>query len=78
MNVEELKIEMIRKRKSVLDMATLLGLSKKTFYSRMSGETSFKQNEIRAIATVLELTPEKILLIFLMRWFPKGNFSNDN
>jgi hypothetical protein len=42
----------------------MLKISKKTIYSRFSGETDFNLSEIRKIAEILELTSEDILIIF--------------
>lgn len=39
-------------------------MDKKTLYSRMNGETSFKQKEIVEISHALSLTEEKIMHIF--------------
>nr|DAV00705.1 MAG TPA: Protein of unknown function (DUF739) [Caudoviricetes sp.] len=39
-------------------------MDKKTLYSRLKGETSFKQPEIAKISEVLNLSKDKIFAIF--------------
>jgi DNA-binding XRE family transcriptional regulator len=64
MNVNDLNAEIARCGLTIPKLAELIGLDKKTLYSRMKGETSFKQPEIVVISKVLNLTSEKILNIF--------------
>lgn len=64
MNINDLRAEIARNNLSIPKLAELINVDKKTLYSRMNGETNFKQDEISAIAKVLELTSEKIMLIF--------------
>lgn len=64
MNVDDLRAEIARRNLSVPKLAELIKIDKKTLYTRMNGETSFKQEEISAIAKVLELSSEKIMSIF--------------
>lgn len=64
MNLNDLNAEIARCNLSIPKLATLIGLDKKTLYSRMKGETAFKQPEIVKISQVLNLTQEKILSIF--------------
>ena len=45
-------------------LAKKIGVSKKCLYSRLKGETSFKQEEIQKIASILGLNEEKIMNIF--------------
>jgi hypothetical protein len=45
-------------------LAEQMELDKKTLYSRMKGETDFKQTEIVSISKILNLNQEKILNIF--------------
>jgi transcriptional regulator with XRE-family HTH domain len=64
MNISELKAEMARKNISIPKLADLIGINKKTLYSRFSGTTVFNQAEIAAIAKELNLSDEDILNIF--------------
>lgn len=64
MNINDLRAEIARNNLSIPKLAELINVDKKTLYSRMNGETNFKQEEISAIAKVLELTSEKIMFIF--------------
>lgn len=73
MNVNDLNAEIARCGLSVPKLAEIIGLDKKTLYSRLRGETAFKQPEIADISRVLKLSPDKILSIFLPTQFPKRN-----
>ncbi len=64
MNIEDLKAEIARNNLSVPKLAKLIRLDKKTLYTRLNGETNFKQEEIADIAKILNLSPEQILSIF--------------
>ena len=64
MNIDDLNAEIARRRLSVPQLAEKIGMSKKTLYSRMRGETSFSQKEISSISAVLNLTEKQILDIF--------------
>lgn len=64
MNVSDLKAEIARCDLSIPKLADMIGIDRKTLYSRISGETSFKQNEIVKISQCLNLTEEKIMAIF--------------
>ena len=64
MNMAELKAAMARKNISIPQLANLLKISKKTIYSRFSGETDFSLSEIRKIAVILELSNDDIMVIF--------------
>lgn len=64
MNVNDLNAEIARCGLTIPKLADLIGMDKKTLYSRMKGETSFKQPEIVKISQILHLTQEKILNIF--------------
>ena len=59
-----LKMEMIKREVSVPKLAEKIGISKKTLYSRMRGDTSFTQSEIVKISNVLSLDNEQMLSIF--------------
>lgn len=64
MNSKELKVEMIRNDISIPKLAEKIGISKKAMYSKISGQSSFNQREISAIADVLELSNERLCEIF--------------
>lgn len=64
MNIPELKAAMARKNISIPRLAELLHMSKKTMYTRFSGETDFTLSEIRKIACILDLSNDDILMIF--------------
>lgn len=64
MNVNDLNAEIARCGLSVPKLAKIIDIDKKTLYSRMNGETSFKQPEIAAISKALRLSDDKILSIF--------------
>ena len=64
MNVFDLKAEIARCGLTIPKLAEIIGIDKKTMYSRMNGETSFKQNEIANISVALKLTDDKIISIF--------------
>lgn len=64
MNISELRAAMARKNINIPRLAELVGISKKTMYSRFSGETDFTQPEISTIAEILELKENDIIVIF--------------
>lgn len=64
MNINDLNAEIARCGLSIPKLADLIGLDKKTLYSRVKGETAFKQPEIAKISQVLHLSQDKILSIF--------------
>ena len=64
MNYDNLNAEIARCRLSIPTLADKIGMSKKTLYSRMRGETSFCQKEISAISKVLNLDSQKFIDIF--------------
>lgn len=64
MNMSELKAAMARKNISIPQLADLLKISKKTLYTRFSGETDFNLSEIKNISKILELSNEDIMIIF--------------
>lgn len=67
MDYSELRAAMGRKNISIPKLADMIGINKKTLYTRFSGETDFNQPEISAIAKVLELSDDDILNIFFTR-----------
>lgn len=64
LNILDLKAEIARCDLTIPKLADMIGIDKKTLYSRISGETSFKQTEIVKISQALNLTEEKIMAIF--------------
>ena len=64
MNISELKAAIAKNGMTVPKLAEAIGISKKTLYMKMEEETAFTQKEISAIARVLSLSNEDIILIF--------------
>lgn len=64
MNVNDLNAEIARSGLSVPRLAELIGMDKKTLYSRMKSKTAFKQTEIAKISQILNLSQDKIFDIF--------------
>lgn len=64
MNVDDLRAEIARNNLTIPKLAKIIKLDKKTLYTRMNGETDFKQDEIVKISKVLQLNSEQILTIF--------------
>lgn len=63
-NVNDLYAEIARCGLTVPKLAERIKLDKKTLYSRLKGETSFKQPEIAKISEVLDLSKDKLFAIF--------------
>lgn len=59
-----LKAEMLKNEVSVPQLAENIGISKKTLYSRLRGDTSFTQSEIVKISNILSLDNQQMLSIF--------------
>lgn len=64
MNANDLNAEIARCGLTIPKLAERIGMDKKTLYSRMKGETSFKQPEIAKISQELHLSETMILGIF--------------
>ena len=64
LNFNDLNAEIARCGYTIPELASAIGISKKTMYSRMRGETDFSQGEIQKLAEVLKLDGDKILSIF--------------
>lgn len=64
MNINDLNAEIARCGLTIPKLAELIGLDKKTLYSRMKSETAFKQPEIAKISQILNLSQDKIFSIF--------------
>lgn len=67
MNFNDLNAEIARNNLSIPKLANIIGISKKTMYSRMRGQIDFSQSEIAKISEVLNLSDDKILAIFFAR-----------
>ena len=64
MNSTELSVELTRNKLSVPKAADLIGIGKKAFYSKMKGESEFKQSEIKELKKILNLSDERVSEIF--------------
>ncbi|MCH5209445.1 MAG: DUF739 family protein [Oscillospiraceae bacterium] len=64
MNIDDLNAEIARQGLTKPQLAKQMGISKKRLYSRLKGETTFKQEEIQKIASILHLDNNKIMNIF--------------
>ena len=64
MNVDDLNAEIARCGLTKPQLAKKMGISKKRLYSRLSGKTNFKQEEIQMIEFILNLDETKIMRIF--------------
>ena len=64
LNANDLKAEIARNGLTIPKLAMLMGIDKKTLYSRLNGETAFKQTEIVKLSQVLNLSEESIMRIF--------------
>ena len=64
MNYNGLKAAIVGRGFSQTDFIKKIGMTKKEWYSRMSGAVSFKQRDISIIASVLQLSPVEICDIF--------------
>lgn len=64
MNINDLNAEIARKGMTKPQLARKMGISKKRLYSRLKGETTFKQEEIKMISVILDLDESKIISIF--------------
>jgi len=64
MNSKELKIQMIRKDKTVDQLCTALGISRAAWFRKVSGESQFTQGEISGLRYELELDDRQTAVIF--------------
>lgn len=65
MNRNELRAEIARKGKSNKAIIRALNISEQAFYNKMSGNSEFKESEIKKLIEILELTVEDVNRIFL-------------
>lgn len=64
MNNKELKVQMIRKDKTIDQLCTALGISRSAWFRKVSGESEFTQGEIKGLREELDLSDEQTGLIF--------------
>lgn len=64
MNIDELKAEIARKGLSIPKLAQIIGIDKKTLYSKIKGMSMFTQREILLISKALCLDNNQIICIF--------------
>ena len=70
MNINDLKAEIARKNLSIPKLAELINVDKKTLYSRMNGEKSFKQ----LLASLFKIIPPGSGIVFC---YPDRQFFTD-
>ena len=64
MNANELNAELARNNIAIPKAADMIGIGKKAFYSKMKGESEFKQSEISSLKKLLGLSDERVSEIF--------------
>lgn len=64
MNATELRVEMVRARKSVEDVAREIGVTAPTLYRKLDGKSDFFLTELKAIKKSLNLDDEAVKRIF--------------
>lgn len=64
MNYNELNAEIVRNGYTIPQLASVIGINKKTLYQKMRGKTEFKRNELIAIKDKLKLSDEQANKIF--------------
>lgn len=64
MNARELKVQMIRKDKTVDQLCAALGISRSAWFRKVAGESEFTQGEIKGLRFELELDDELTRIIF--------------
>lgn len=64
MSRAELRAEIVRKNVTNRELAKDLGISEQAFYNKIKGVSEFKESEIKRIAFVLCLSPERVNDIF--------------
>ena len=65
MNRDELRAEIARKKITQKRIAEALGLSPAGLSLKLAGNNEFKESEIKALVSVLDLTPDDVNRIFL-------------
>lgn len=64
MNYNELNAEIARNGLTIPQLATEIGINKKTLYQKMKGKTEFKRSELIILKSKLNLTDERANQIF--------------
>ena len=64
MNARELKVQMIRKDKTVDQLCAALGISRAAWFRKVAGKSEFTQGEIKGLRFELELDDELTRIIF--------------
>lgn len=73
MNPVELKIQRMRKGKSIMQMAEALGLTYDGYLRKEQGRVGFSMEQIVIMTEVLELTADLINIIFFDNRLPIGS-----
>ena len=61
----EFKVELLRKGKTVKDVANVVGIDAKTLYGKLAHRSEFSVRQVRLISDFLHLAPERQVEIFL-------------
>lgn len=64
MNIRELKVQMIRKDKSVDQLCAAMKISRTSWFRKVSGDSEFTQSEIRILRSELDLDDQQTTMIF--------------
>lgn len=64
MNTKELKVQMIRKEKTVDQLCVALGISRSSWFRKVGGESEFTQGEIAGLRFELGLDDQQTAMIF--------------
>ena len=64
MQINEFKAEVIRNGLTLEELATRIGINRKTLWRRLNNPKSFTLEEIRQITQLLNLDSEKVIKIF--------------
>ncbi len=71
-NTQELKADRARNEISATDLSKAIGLSADGYRKKERGDTEFKPSEIYAIAKALDLTLDRVNVIFFAGKLPRG------
>ena len=64
MNATELKIQMIRNKKTIEDLCFAIGISKSAWFRKIKGKSQFTQSEIAGLKSELNLDDHLVGIIF--------------
>ena len=64
MNSKELKVQMIRKNKSVDELCATIGISRSAWFRKVGGVSEFTQSKIACLRKELDLDDQQIIMIF--------------